>query len=328
MPPFFRIGILLISVSIWLQGANYTFSDSSQFDELFSIACASLHPAAAWSTAPGYDTAPGRINMAAHPDHPLYLSTRTPIPYSSYTIFFDFLGKEYSQQYPSSLLLFLHPQGDSPDIPLLSLVKNASDSGAIFSIDGGGTSNDILINGSDWYRISLTIIRNTETACAIESELYNLNSGQSIALAKGQANLPNGDTVFSIRLDNLGGGALALDNFSITPKLTPTQLNGSQLLIYALAENYRLNEDGSLSCEGDLSYLPNTRITEDGIFEFSYTPRQKELLYTVQYSTDLLNWENLESSSVPDDKGQVTVKSPLPATTTPKQFIRLKITIQ
>ncbi|MDR1788786.1 MAG: sialate O-acetylesterase [Opitutaceae bacterium] len=101
----------------------------------------------------------------------------------------------------------------------------------------------------------------------------------------------------------------------------PASLAQDDLLAYALIPG----PDGVLpETGGDLSHLPQTALS-DGTLSLTFTPARAGFTYELQRSTDLQNWTTLHTITTPAAL-PVTLPADLPVATTPRQFLRLKIT--
>lgn len=109
----------------------------------------------------------------------------------------------------------------------------------------------------------------------------------------------------------------------------PALLTTDHHLAYALSDTYTLDADGAPSTGGDLSHLPKTTV-KDGTLSITFTPARPDCyIYEVQQSRDLRTWATLKTLGPAELTGDpVTIKSDDEVTTTPSQFLRLKITPQ
>jgi endonuclease/exonuclease/phosphatase family metal-dependent hydrolase len=105
---------------------------------------------------------------------------------------------------------------------------------------------------------------------------------------------------------------------------TPPLRDNDEFLLHALSDNYTVTENGiTATIPGDLSHLPKVTLS-GGALSLTFTPLRSQYRYEVQRSLDLRTWETL--ATVPASSSPVTLQSDLPVSTTPKQFLRLKIT--
>ena len=120
---------------------------------------------------------------------------------------------------------------------------------------------------------------------------------------------------YEVRVTNQAGEVTS------SPISVDVSFNEDQLIEYAFG--------GSPNNDGSLLHLPLVYgNTTSKRLEISFAPIQEDLLYTVQYSTDLITWTDIESfSGNASLDSNITIPSPLSIDNTLRQFLRLKISI-
>lgn len=216
-------------------------------------------------------------------------------------------------------LTFTHAQGLVLDITR----RRIFEPDATRNIPNGYTCPDFELAGADgvWHPASASIAGNEGgtgtvivSSAAVPAPVkvrYAWNNGPSTIL-------------FNTAMHPVTGAAYALpatpflqDVTLVDPPFDPRTLSADELLVYALSETM---EPG-----GSSAHLPQVGLSANGKLTLSFTRLRSDVDYTVQASTDLVEWTTVAVN--PGVVGEQVLVEDLLLSGATRRFLRLKITV-